>query len=124
MHGHIIEQIITVGIAVFSSSGFWLYIQHKMERKDSKTQMLLGLAHDRLMAQGMDYIARGWLTDDEYENFNKYLYQPYHELGGNGTGDRIMRQVDGLKLYRNYCDAQNAGEKMSADTSDYCERNI
>lgn len=124
MNPHFVEQLITIGIAVFSSSGFWLAIQHKMERKDNKTKMLLGLAHDRLMSTGMDYIARGWLTDDEYENFNTYLYQPYHDLGGNGTGDKIMRQVDGLKLYRNYCDAQNAGEKMTADAHDYCARQL
>lgn len=115
-----VEQILTIGVAVFSSSGFWLYVQHRMERKDSKTKMLLGLAHDRLMSSGMDYVARGWLTDDEYENFTKYLYEPYHELGGNGTGDRIKKQVDGLKLYRNYCDAQSAGEKMDLTGHDYC----
>jgi hypothetical protein len=124
MSPHVIEQIITIGIAVFSSSGFWLYIQHKMDRKDNKTKMLLGLAHDRIMSTGMDYIARGWLTDDEYENFVKYLYEPYHDLGGNGTGDKIKNKVDNLKLYRNYCEAHNAGEKISPDEHDYCRREM
>lgn len=114
MAPHIIEQIVTIGVAVFSSSGFWLYVQNRLSQKDSKTKMLLGLAHDRLVTLGMEYVARGWLTDDEYENYNKYLYTPYHELGGNGTGDKVMRQVDGLKLYRNYHDAEQAGETLSA----------
>jgi len=113
MNPHMLEQLITIVIAVFSSSGFWLYVQHKMERKDNKTRMLLGLAHDRLISLGMEYVERGWLTDDEYENFNKYLYQPYHDLGGNGTGDKIMRQVDGLKIYDNYYSAERAGEDIN-----------
>ena len=111
MHPHTIEIITTIGISVFSSSGFWLYVQNKLSNKDDKSKMLLGLAHDRLISLGMEYVNRGWLTDDEYENYSKYLYSPYKKLGGNGTGDRIMRQVDGLKLYRNYKEAADAGEQ-------------
>ena len=111
MHPHAIELITTIGISVFSSSGFWLYVQNKLANKDDKSKMLLGLAHDRLISLGMEYVNRGWLTDDEYENYSKYLYGPYKKLGGNGTGDRIMRQVDGLKLYRNYKEAADAGEQ-------------
>lgn len=118
---HIIEQVILVAVAVFSSSGFWLIIQTRMDRKDEKTKMLLGLAHDRIISLGMEYIQRGWLTDDEFENINKYLYEPYSKLGGNGTGEIVMNKVKTLKIYKNYCDAQNAGEKM---TGDYCARDL
>ena len=117
----IIEQLITILIAVFSSSGFWLIVQTRMDRKDERTKMLLGLAHDRIITLGMEYVQRGWLTDDEFENLNHYLYEPYSKLGGNGTGEVVMNKVKTLKIYRNYCDAQNAGEKMEVD---YCKRDL
>ena len=116
---HVIEMILTIVLSVFSSSGFWLFVQTKAQKNDNQTKMLLGLAHDRLISLGMEYVSRGWLTDDEYENYDRYLYQPYKDLGGNGTGDRIKKQVDTLRLYKNYCAAQKAGEEMKG--SDYCE---
>lgn len=116
---HVIEMILTIVLSVFSSSGFWLFVQTKAQKNDNQTKMLLGLAHDRLISLGMEYVTRGWLTDDEYENYDRYLYKPYKDLGGNGTGDRIKKQVDTLKLYKNYCEAQRAGEQMKG--SDYCE---
>ncbi len=113
----LLTQLVTIVIAVFSSSGFWLIVQTRMDRKDETKKMLLGLAHDRIITLGMYYIQRGWLTDDEFENLNHYLYEPYKKLGGNGTGEVVMNKVKTLKIYRNYCDAQNAGEKMEGD---YC----
>ncbi len=41
-----------------------------MDRKDERTKMPLGLAHDRIITLGMEYIQRGWLTDDEFKNLN------------------------------------------------------
>ena len=40
-----VKTLITVLIAVFGSSGFWAYIAKRNEKKDVKTQMLIGLAH-------------------------------------------------------------------------------
>ena len=45
--------------------------------------MLVGLAHDRIIHLGMVYVTRGYITQDEYENLNDYLYQPYEKMGGN-----------------------------------------
>lgn len=39
--------------------------------------MLVGLAHDRIMYLGMQYVDRGYVTQDEYENLRAYLYDPY-----------------------------------------------
>lgn len=62
--------------------------------------MLVGLAHDRIITLGMDYISRGYITHDEYENLYKYLYQPYKELGGNGSAERIIMEVNKLPIYK------------------------
>ena len=63
-----------------------------------KSQMLIGLAHDRIIFLGMHYIERGWITQDEYENLYEYLYKPYEKLGGNGSAKRIMTEVNKLPI--------------------------
>lgn len=93
-----LQVTITVFSAVLTSSGLWTYLQHRNERKDVKTEMLIGLAHDRIMALGMTYIDRGYITSDEYENLKTYLFDPYNKLGGNGSAKRIMQEVDRLPI--------------------------
>lgn len=94
------QIIITIFSSVLASSGLWAYIQKKAERKDVKTQMLIGLAHDRIIFLGMGYIERGWITQDEYENLYEYLYKPYEAMGGNGSAKRIMTEVNKLPIHK------------------------
>lgn len=94
------QIIITIFSSVLASSGLWAYIQKKAERKDVKTQMLIGLAHDRIIFLGMSYIERGWITQDEYENLYEYLYKPYEAMGGNGSAKRIMTEVNALPIHK------------------------
>lgn len=91
-------MILTFICSVVASSGFWAYIQKRSEKKDVKTQMLIGLAHDRIMSLGLQYLERGWLTHDEYENLKTYLYEPYAKMGGNGSAKHIIDRVDRLPI--------------------------
>lgn len=93
-----IQVIITLVCSLAASSGFWAFVTMKLSRNDVKTQMLIGLAHDRIMYLGMGYIERGWITQDEYENLYEYLYKPYEKLGGNGSAKRVMDEVDKLPI--------------------------
>ena len=93
-----IQMMLTIIGSVVASSGFWAYIQKKLEKKDIKTMMLIGLAHDRIIYLGMSYIERGWITNDEYENIHDYLYKPYEQMGGNGVAKRIMNEVQKLPI--------------------------
>ena len=93
-----LQIVITVFSSVLASSGLWAYFTKKAERKDVKTEMLLGLAHDRIMSLGMSYIERGWITSDEYENLYEYLFKPYDKLGGNGSAARVMSEVNKLPI--------------------------
>lgn len=52
-----------------------------------------------MVALGMTYIERGWITKDEYENLSDYLYEPYKALGGNGSAKRVMEGVNRLKIF-------------------------
>ena len=94
------QMIVTIVCAVVASSGFWAFIQKKNENKDVKSRMLIGLAHDRIIFLGMQYVERGWITQDEYENLYEYLYKPYEEMGGNGSAKRIMMEVNKLPIHK------------------------
>lgn len=102
-----LQTVITILCAVLASSGFWAYLEHrskakekKNENKDAKSRMLIGLAHDRIIFLGMQYIERGWISQDEYENLYEYLYKPYEEMGGNGSAKRIMTEVNKLPIHK------------------------
>lgn len=95
-----IQTLITVLCSVIASSGFWVYMTNKLEKHDAKTEMILGLGHDRIMHLGMKYIERNYITKDEYENLYIYLYEPYKRLGGNGSVKKIMAEIDKLHIYK------------------------
>lgn len=102
-----LQTLLTILGTILASSGFWAYIQERSKRKAAEnkhnnleTQMLIGLAHDRIIYLGMVYIERGYITQDEYENLYEYLYKPYEKLGGNGSAKRIMREVDQLAIHK------------------------
>lgn len=94
-----IQMVLTIVCAVIASSGFWAYISKRYEKKDIKTRMLMGLAHDRILFLGMRYVDRGYITRDEYENLYEYLYQPYEKMGGNGSAKRVMQEVNKLPIH-------------------------
>lgn len=94
----VLTTIITVVASVLASSGFWAYLQNRKSKSDSKTRLLIGLGHDRIISAGLIYLERGYITKDEYENLHDYLYVPYKEAGGNGSAERIMKAVDKLEI--------------------------
>ena len=91
-----VQMIVTVVCSVVASSGFWALVQNRMNKHDANTRLLIGLAHDRICYLGLKYIKRGYITQDEYENLNDYLYVPYLERGGNGSAQRVMETVKKL----------------------------
>ncbi len=92
------QMIVTIICSLTASSGFWAFIAKKGARRNDQSDMLIGLAHDRIMSLGMYYINRGNITQDEYENLYEYLFKPYERLGGNGSAKRIMKEVDKLPI--------------------------
>lgn len=94
----LIQAVIVSVTSVVASSGFWAYLQKKDSTKTGTTRLLMGLAYDKLTHLGLSYIERGWISKDEYEEYQKYLYEPYRDLGGNGVAERIMQEVSGLPL--------------------------
>ena len=95
-----LQILLTIFSSVLASSGLWAYVTKRLEKKDVKTEMLIGLGHDRIMYLGMAYIERGDITSDEYENLYEYLYKPYEKMGGNGSAKRIMNEVNKLPIHK------------------------
>ena len=96
-----VQQIaVPLAVAVLTSSGLWALVSKRADKNDAERKMLVGLAHDRITQLGMAYLARGYITQDEYENLNDYLYQPYEKMGGNGSAKRIMEEVRKLPIKR------------------------
>ena len=86
-----VQQIVVpLAVAVLTSSGLWALVSKRADKNDAERKMLVGLAHDRITHLGMAYLTRGYITQDEYENLNDYLYQPYEKICGNGSAKRVM----------------------------------
>jgi len=87
------ENIVTIICAVMASSGFWAVVNKRQQGKTAESKMLIGLGHDRIITLGLEYLEKGSITEDEYDNLYNYLYVPYKEMGGNGSAERIMKEV-------------------------------
>lgn len=83
---------------VVSSAGFWAFMQSRSSVKKNKDRLMMGLGYDKIIAMGYSYIERGWLTDDELNDYSYFLYKPYKALGGNGVTDRIWAEVQSLPI--------------------------
>ena len=94
--------LTALGSFLIALTGFVIYLRMRTEKlhkeRDASTRLLMGLAQDKIIFLSMKYIDRGWVSRDEYHDLKHYLVEPYTELGGNGTTDRVMRAVDGLEL--------------------------
>lgn len=89
--------VVSVVVAVIGSTGFWSWLSHRREQKSAQALMLMALGHDRIMALSTKYVERGYITADEYENLLG-LYEPYAEMGGNGSGTRMVDACKSLPI--------------------------
>ena len=90
------QVLITIGAAIFGSSGFWLIIQKIIESKSAMRRMVLGIGYERLTSACKKHIQAGWIPLDELEELEHRLYKPYKDMGGNGSGDIFFEKVKTL----------------------------
>lgn len=95
------EIITAIIVSVIASSGFWTFLQYGITaRKTQKSvdrRALLALLHDRLYNLLSEYIHQGHISREDYENII-YLYEPYLDMGGNGTCARLIDEVKKLPI--------------------------
>ena len=85
--------------AVFASSGIWSIVLYLLQRRDSRKsavkKALIALLHDRIYSECEAAIMEGHISMKDFKNIS-YLYEPYEELGGNGTGRTLYEEVKKL----------------------------
>lgn len=91
------QIILTIFTSVLASSGLWAFLSSRIDKRDAEREILLGICHIEIVFFGMQYIERGWITQDEYDTLCE-LYKPYAKLGGNGSGTKIMKEVENLPI--------------------------
>lgn len=87
--------------AIFASNGLWgcvqVWLQKKGKNRSAVEKACLALLHDKIYDRAERYIMRDGITLDEFDNL-KYLYEPYKELGGNGTGKELFERCSKLPM--------------------------
>lgn len=96
----IAEMANPVITTLLGSSGIWMWVKTRSDRNDSEDQLLLEVAKNQLTVLGRTYLERGYITMDEYEEYEAE-YKLYSALGGNGLAKRVFKQVDELPMMPN-----------------------
>jgi hypothetical protein len=96
MSQDMVVALIGAVAGVAGSSGLWAFVQKRSVAHTAHTRALMGLLYDKILQRGMSYIDRGYITKDEFEEFLKYLVEPYKDMGGNGVADKVASQVGSL----------------------------
>lgn len=91
------QLILTILTSILASSGLWAFLGTRLERNNAERELIVGIGHIELVFFGMQYIERGWITREEYETMQD-LYNPYIKLGGNGSGKKIMAEIEKLPI--------------------------
>lgn len=91
---------------LLGSSGIWMWAKTKTDRNKTEANLLLEIAKTQLIALGRSYLERGYITLDEYEEYEEE-YRLYSDLGGNGLARRVFKQVDELPIMPNGIDVRN-----------------
>lgn len=90
---------------LLGGSGIWAWLKTRTDRNDSEDKLLLQVARNQLISQGRFYLDRGYITMDEYEEYESE-YDIYSRLGGNGLARRVFKQVDELPILPNGIDGE------------------
>ena len=91
------QVILTIITALLTSSGLWAFLGSRLEKNSAERELIVGIGHIELVFFGMQFLERGWITRDEYETMQD-LYKPYVKLGGNGSGTKIMKEIENLPI--------------------------
>ncbi len=73
------------------------YIKSKSASSRLIKEGVLAILHNRIYTLGKQYIEQGHISLEDMKDF-EYLYDAYHNLGGNGTGTEIYERVKNLPI--------------------------
>lgn len=80
-----------VAISIFN------YIKSKSSSNRLIKEGVLAILHNKIYTLGKQYIEQKYISLEDMKDF-EYLYDAYHNLGGNGTGTEIYERVKNLSI--------------------------
>ena len=102
-----IHEVIVIAMPIILGYIVWLLKQQTTERIEAEKQQkkqaekndkgVMLLLRIQLIEYHDKYMKRGTIPPYVYENFVE-MYEAYHELGGNGTIDKMYTEIKELKL--------------------------
>lgn len=91
-------------LACLASGGLFSFLQFiitllidRKKKPNNETQLLLALAHDKIIFLCKECINKEYMTQDEYDNILQ-LYTPYRNAGGNHLAKKYFEQVEKLPI--------------------------
>lgn len=90
-----IQELFAVIIAFLT----WIFqrIRTWKKEEDIVREGIVAILHDRLYQACAFFIRQGYCTVGDKHNL-EYLYKPYKELGGNGTGTSLYEKCMQLPI--------------------------
>lgn len=85
-------------------TAIWIFAKpiRKMVREQTKRIELMeegiqSILHDRIYQACHFFISRGWVCISDLKNL-EHLYEPYRQMGGNGTAKELYERVLDLEI--------------------------
>jgi len=98
------DNVVTLLVAVFASTGFWSLVQYVIgiikEKKggnSAEKNLLIALSHDRILTLSKEAIVNGYISQDDYNNLAQ-MTEPYFEAGGNHLAKKMWEEVQKLPI--------------------------
>jgi hypothetical protein len=113
--------LISSGAMLLASSGVWSYILKQHSKNNAATKLIMALAYFKSYEMAFVYVQRGFVTKDELEDFKKYIFDPYKELGGNGVLEKIMNDVMNLQLKFDQSVIAHVPAQMASEIKEHLE---
>lgn len=93
----VLGSVAAAGIAA-AARRFSARRKRLKQRQDAVEEGLRGLLHDRIHERYYECEAKGFADVRDRENMEQ-LYEPYHALGGNGTGTDLYDRLRELPTF-------------------------
>ena len=97
----VFEVLITAVTTILGSTGIWSYLQATRNKNAHQAMLLKGLAYSAIISESRYYLNRGDITTNEFADLYNTLFVPYKQMGGNGSAERIIKEVEKLPIVHN-----------------------
>ena len=83
------------GALTAAEKHLWGRQKAQAARQEAVEEGLQALLHDRIFSVYAECKAKKYASVEDMRNL-EYLYRPYHNLGGNGTGTELYERVKAM----------------------------